>query len=308
MTADRAAGFLGAAGWGGAAARPIAGDASSRRYARLARADGARAVLMDDPEGAEPVRRFAAIAARLSAAGLRPPEVLASAPEAGLMLLEDLGDDLLSARLDRAPGEAGALYRAATDMLLTLRAAPAGGLPPFGPDEMADAAELAWTAWAGRAGPSPWHGALRDALAAHAGGPPVPILRDCHAGNLIVQDGPGAPVLRVIDFQDAMAGPDGYDLISLLQDARRDVPPGVADACLALWRERTGAVAPDARLAAIGAQRALRILGVFARLAASGRPGYLDHAPRVRAQLAAGLAHPALRDLRAAIRLPEAPA
>ena len=299
--------FLGGAGWGGARTAPIAGDASARRYARLRRADGATAVLMEDPEGAEPVRRFAAVAARLAEAGLRPPAILSAAPEGGLMLLEDLGDDLMSARLDRDPGAAPALYGAATDMLLTLRAATPAGLPPFGPAEMADAAELAWTEWAGRHGPSPWRDALRDALALHAGGPPVPILRDCHAGNLFVEDGER---LRVIDFQDAMAGPDGYDLASLLQDARRDVPEAVAAACLARWRDRAGGgeAALGARLAAIGAQRALRILGVFARLARGGRDGYLAHAPRVRAHLAANLAHPRLADLRAAVRLPEAPA
>lgn len=311
MTAPDA--FLAGAGWGGAERRPLAADASARRYARLVRGDGARAVLMDDPGGAEPVRRFAAVAGRLAAAGLHPPAILAMAPEAGLMLLEDLGDGLMSARLERAPDEAPALYGAAAEMLLALRAASPAGLPPFGPAEMTAAADLAWTGWAGGAGPAPWRAALEAALAAHAGGAPVPILRDCHADNLIWQpDRAGAARLRVIDFQDAMAGPDGYDLISLLQDARRDVDSETSKATLTLWRARTGAdeAALDARLAVIGAQRALRILGVFARLARQGRPGYLRHAPGVRALLAANLRHPALAALADAVRphLTEAPA
>lgn len=304
-------GFLARAGWGGAARAPVAGDASARAYSRLTRAGGDTAILMEDPAGAAPVRRFAGVAERLARAGLHPPAILAADPPRGLLLLEDLGDDLLCARLDRAPGEATALYAAATDMLLTLRAAPAGGLPPFEPEEMVEAADLAWTEWAGGDGPAPWRTALAGALSAHAGGPPVPILRDCHAGNLIWQAArQGAARLRVIDFQDAMAGPDGYDLVSLLQDARRDVPAPASAAALDLWRERTGAAegALAVRLAALGAQRALRILGVFARLARGGAPGYLTHAPRVRAQLAANLAHPALRELRAAVDLPEAPA
>ena len=302
--------FLSKEGWSGAALAPIAGDASARSYARMVRPDGARAVLMDDPAGPEPVRRFAAVAGRLEAAGLRPPAILAAAPDAGLMLLEDLGDDLMSARLDRMPEAARGLYLAATDMLLGLRSADPAGLPPFGPEEMADAADLAWTEWAGENGRAPWRGPLREALEAHAGGRPVTILRDCHAGNLICQGQGDATVLRVIDFQDAMAGPDGYDLISLLQDARRDVPRDAASAALARWRAATGdgADALTARLAALGAQRALRILGVFARLARGGKDGYLAHAPRVHAHLAANLAHPSLAALRETVRLPAAPA
>ncbi len=300
------AAFLAGAGWSDAARAPVAGDASARTYARLTRPDGGTAILMEDPAGAEPVRRFAAVAHRLRAAGLRPPEVRAMDPEAGLMLLEDLGDVTLAARLDAAPEEAPALYGAAADLLAALRAAPADGLPPFGPDEMAAAADLAWTDWCGGAGDAPWRGTLRAALAAHAGGPPVPILRDCHAENLMWQGG----VLRVIDFQDAMAGPDGYDLVSLLQDARRDVAAPAEAAALARWRAATGDGDLGARLAAIGAQRALRILGVFGRLARGGRPGYLRHAPRVRAHLTRNLAHPALGPLAAALagRVPEAPA
>ncbi len=298
--------FLARAGWPDAARAPVAGDASARTYARLTAPDGRTAILMEDPGGAEPVRRFAAVARRLRAAGLRPPEVHAMDPEAGLMLLEDLGDVTMAARLDVAPEEAPALYSAGVEMLLALRAAPADGLPPFGPGEMAAAADLAWTDWSAGAGAAPWHVALRAALSAHAGGPPVPILRDCHAENLMWQGG----ALRVIDFQDAMAGPDGYDLISLLQDARRDVPAPAAEAALVRWRTVTGDGDLGARLAAIGAQRALRILGVFGRLARAGRPGYLRHAPRVRAHLAANLAHPALAPLATALegRVPGGPA
>ena len=292
-----------AAGFGEAARETVAGDASARRFARLTRADGATAILMDDPGGSAETARFAAVAERLRAAGLAPPAILAR--EGGAMLVEDLGDGLVSALVDADPSEAMPLYLAATESLLRLRAADPAGLPVFDAAEMARQAELCWTEWAGRDGPSPWHDALGDALGHHAGDTATLILRDCHAGNLI-WDGR----MRVIDFQDAMAGPEAYDLVSLLHDARRDVPEDVRAACTALWLERTGAD-PDAfaaRTAVLSAQRALRILGVFARLARGGKPHYLGYAPRVRRQLDAALAHPALADLRARIDLPERPA
>ena len=300
LDAMRAAG---GAGFADAAREPVAGDASARRFSRLRRADGATAILMQDPGGAAETARFAALADRLSAAGLAPPAILAH--EGGAMVVEDLGDGLVSALADADPAEAMPLYLAATETLLRLRAADPAGLPAFDAAEMARQGELCWTEWAGRSGASPWRDALARALVAHAGDTGTLILRDCHAGNLI-WDGR----MRVIDFQDAMAGPEAYDLVSLLDDARRDVPEDVRDACTALWLERTGAD-PDAfaaRFAVLAAQRALRILGVFARLAKDGKRHYLDHAPRVRGQLAAALSHPALADLRAGVDLPERPA
>ena len=293
-----------AAGFADAAGETVAGDASARRFARLRRADGATAILMEDPGGAAETARFAGIAERLRAAGLAPPAILARA--GGALVVEDLGDGLVSALVDADPSEAMPLYLAATETLLRLRTADPAGLPAFDPAEMTRQAELCWTEWAGGdEGRSPWHDALAAALMDHAGDTGTLILRDCHAGNLI-WDGR----MRVIDFQDALAGPEGYDLVSLLDDARRDVPEEVRAACTALWLERTGAD-PDAfaaRAAILAAQRALRILGVFARLAKGGKPHYLGHAPRVRGQLAAALSHPTLADLRARIDLPERPA
>ena len=295
--------MLAGAGFADAVRTPVAGDASARRFTRLTRADGATAILMEDPGGAHETARFAGVAARLLAAGLAPPAILAR--EGAAILVEDLGDGLVSALVDADPDRAVPLYLAATETLLRLRGADPAGLPAFDAPEMARQADLCWTEWVGRDGAAPWHEALTDALVRHTGDTGTPILRDCHAGNLI-WDGR----MRVIDFQDAMAGPEGYDLVSLLQDARRDVPDDVRAACTALWLQRTGAD-PDAfaaRAAALSAQRALRILGVFARLARGGKPHYLDHAPRVRGQLAPALAHPALSDLRACVDLPEAPA
>jgi hypothetical protein len=145
---------------------------------------------------------------------------------------------------------------------------------------------------------APFVAALTDAQAAHADGPRVMILRDYHAENLLwLPDRSGVARVGVLDFQLAQMGQPGYDLVSLCQDARRDVPEAVETAMMHHVVERTGADAETfARAyAVLGAQRALRILGVFARLAMhAGKPGYLPLIPRVWGQLQRNLAHPAL--------------
>ena len=104
----------------------------------------------------------------------------------------------------------------------------------------------------------------------------------------------------LLDFQLGQMGQPGYDLVSLLQDARRDVAPATVAAMTARFVMATGAVGFDAAFATLGAQRALRILGVFARLAlVAGKPAYLPLLPRVWGQLQANLAHPALHPLAA---------
>jgi hypothetical protein len=130
----------------------------------------------------------------------------------------------------------------------------------------------------------------------------VLILRDYHAGNLIDLPGRAGPArLGLLDFQLAQMGQPAYDLVSLLQDARRDVPQPLAAALAERFRRARGDGAEEfaAGLATLGAQRALRILGVFARLCVEGgKPGYLPMMPRVWGQLQQNLAHPALARLR----------
>ena len=294
----RIAPFLARAGWGGATRAPLAGDASGRRYERLARG-GSTAVLMIAPPGAAAsVRAFAEVGARLSSLGLSPPEPIAAEPEAGLMLLEDLGDALLARVVARRPSREPALYAAAAEVLAVLRAAgPPEGLPLYDADAMAEATALA-APWYARAEDAPWVEPLRAALERHAGPPDALILRDYHAENLVwLPERRGPARLGLLDFQDAMRGPAAYDLASLIRDARRDVSPAAAAAATARFAKAAGTppAALDAALAVLGAQRALRILGVFARLARrDGRPRYLALLPRVWAQLAADLAHPAL--------------
>jgi aminoglycoside/choline kinase family phosphotransferase len=300
--------FLAAAGWGRAERRHLAGDASDRRYERL-RLGAATAVLMDNPPGgADDPAAFVAMAGHLRRLGLSAPTVLAADTGQGFLLLEDLGDDLFARLLLAEPGRESALYAVATDCLLHLQASPApAGLPNLSAADWAAAAGFAldWYAFAGtgtRPDPAEFLGQMTQAMVAWADGPRVLILRDFHAENLLWLPGrEGLARVGLLDFQLGQLGQPGYDLVSLLQDARRDVAPETEAAMIARFAAATDHP-PDtfaAHYATLGAQRALRILGVFTRLCVqAGKPGYLRLLPRVWGQLQQNLQHPALADLR----------
>ncbi len=306
--ADIAA-FLAAAGWGSAERRHLAGDASDRRYERL-RLGAATAVLMDNPPGgADDPAAFAAMARHLSALGLSAPALLAEDLDRGLLLLEDLGDDLYARLLQADPAREAELYAPAVDVLLHLQeATPLDGLPNLTAQDWAEAAGFAldWYAFAAtgtKPDKAPFLDALTAALLAHADGPRVLILRDYHAENLLWLPGrAGLKRVGLLDFQLGQFGQPGYDLVSLLQDARRDVAPETEAAMVARFAAAKGAdpEAFAAHYATLGAQRALRILGIFARLClVAAKPQYLRLIPRVWSQLQRNLAHPELAGLRA---------
>lgn len=301
--------FLTRSGWGSAERRHLAGDASDRRYERL-RLGAATAVLMDNPPGgADDPAAFSAMARHLRGLGLSAPAILAEDLDQGFLLLEDLGDDLFARLVAADPAREEELYAAATDTLLHLQAVPPPpGLPNLSAEDWATAAGFAldWYAFAAtgtRPDPAEFHATLTRALRAHADGPRVLILRDFHAENLLWL--PGRERLArtgLLDFQLGQLGQPGYDLVSLLQDARRDVGPTTETRMVARFAAAKGTdpTAFSAHYATLGAQRALRILGVFARLClVAGKPGYLPLIPRVWGQLQTNLAHPALADLRA---------
>lgn len=298
--------FVTASGWGDALRAPLAGDASARRYWRLSQGE-AKAVLMDAPPGqADDPAAFVRIAGHLRALGLSAPEVLAEDLSHGFLLLEDLGDDLY-ARVTNDPAMEEPLYTAAAEVLAHLQAArPPEGLPDLSAEDWANAATLAldWYAFAAtgsRPEPAPFITELTEALLRHADGPRVLILRDYHAENLLwLPERPGLAKVGLLDFQLAQMGQPAYDLVSLVQDARRDVAPATAAATVRRFADVTGAENLDTAIAVIGAQRGLRILGVFARLGVqAGKPGYLPLIPRVWGQVQANLAHPALARVRA---------
>ena len=296
--------FLHAAGWGGAARRPLAGDASDRRYDRLTMA-GNSAVLMDAPPGkADDPAVFVAVAAYLSGLGLSAPTVFAQDLTSGFLLLEDLGDGLFAREMARDRGLEPRLYAAATEVLVHLQAAPpAANLADLSATDWAEAAGFAlhWYRFAitgDRVNPSNFVTTLAALIDAHANGKRVMILRDYHAENLLwLPVRTGLARVGLLDFQLAQLGQPGYDLVSLLQDARRDVAAGIEAQMCRTMILATGADAAafHSAYAVLGAQRALRILGVFARLClVGGKPQYLALMPRVWGHLQRNFAHPAL--------------
>lgn len=301
--------FIATTDWSNAQVRPLAGDASNRRYMRLHRGDGTTAVLMDaPPEKGEDIRPFVQIALHLQAAGLAPPAVFAKDEEQGFLVLEDLGDGLFARHLESHPQDEITLYRAAVDVLLKLADAPApAGVGPYDAQTMAALAGLAGTWYAGNSDAAQRiEDAAKAALTACPEAAPVLVLRDYHAENLLWRPDRVAPLnVGLLDFQDALMGHPAYDLASLIKDARRDVTPKVQEAAIAHYVAQSGwdRATLDHALAAQSAQRNLRILGVFARLSlAYGKPGYVDLIPRVWAHLLDDLTHPALTDLRAVVQ------
>ncbi|QIZ81035.1 aminoglycoside phosphotransferase family protein [Thalassovita gelatinovora] len=293
--------FIAGSDWAGALRSPLAGDASNRRYERLHR-DGETAVLMDaPPEKGEDIRPFVAIAHYLTDLGLSAPQVWAEDAENGFLILEDLGDGLFARAIPDHPELEAPLYQAATDVLTRLHSAgPPQNLARYSPEVMTDLAALAWTWYKGGNDPSEqvFRASFEPVLEHYAADHSVLIQRDYHAENLLwLPDRDGTARVGLLDFQDAMAGHRAYDLVSLLQDARRDVPPEIETAMIRRYvvDNQLDPVAFQTAYAVLGAQRNLRILGVFARLCLrDGKAHYVDLIPRVWALLLRDLDHPAL--------------
>jgi aminoglycoside/choline kinase family phosphotransferase len=301
--------FLAAHGWSGAEILPLAGDASFRRYFRVRAEGGRSAVLMDAPPAHEDVGPFLAVAGHLLDRGFAPPRPLAIDRDKGLLLLEDFGDDRVGPLLAREPGREQAIYENAVDILVRLVAAPApADLPPYGEEAMRREVGLfvEWYAQAlglkvdeggyFQAWQDTW-GSILDRVAKQ----PVLVLRDYHADNLMVLE--DRDDLGLLDFQDALAGHPAYDLVSLLQDARRDVAPALEEEMIARFVEGAGITDPQgfrADYEILGAQRNSKILGIFTRLwKRDGKAHYLPLQPRVWSYLERNLAHPALAPVRA---------
>lgn len=333
--------FIEANGWGSAGIGPIPGDASARRYLRLID-DTRRALLMDAPrmpdgppirDGlpysriahiAEDVRPFVALARHLRSRGLSAPEILAADLEAGLLLTEDLGDKVFGVEVQRGADQR-ALWHIGVDALVLLHREPpvhdlligdgtTHRVPRFDRAALEIEIELlidwympavtgAPTTSAGRAEFLAAWAPVLDRIEAL---PPQLLLRDYHSPNLLhLPERTGAARAGIIDFQDAMIGPAAYDLVSLLQDARLDVPEAIEAElldhyCRAAATTQVGFDEAQFRwaYAALGAQRNTKILGIFARLARrDGKPRYLAHIPRIWRYLEHDLAHPQLSSL-----------
>lgn len=333
--------FLDESGFADAERRYLQGDASTRAYERLAQ--GARhAVLMNAPRRpdgppmrngmpysaiahlAEDVRPFVAMARALRGLGLSAPEIYAADLAEGLLILEDLGGESVIEGDPPAPIEE--CYAAAIDVLIALHRAPAPEVLPVAPrvdhrlptydrDAFLIEAELLLDWYVPHRGGSvdeearkEFHSLWRAALTRAATGPMHWVLRDFHSPNLLwLDDRTGIGRVGLLDFQDAVIGPPAYDVASLLQDARVDVPETMEFALLGRYAQARQVDDPQFNLAnfvalyaLMAAQRATKILGIFARLdRRDGKPQYLRHLPRVWRYLRRSLAQPTLAPLKA---------
>lgn len=304
--------FLRRHGWHEASRAALAGDASARHYERLIMADR-QALLMLTPEAETPAA-FMAIARLLEDVNLSAPGILAAEPELGLLLVEDFGDDTYAALLDSGAA-ALPLYELATDTLIHVHRnfaakAETDFLPVFDSARFMQQTMLFCESYLPQI-LDPVDQTITDAfrqawttpLVLATSIPQSLLLRDFHAGNLFHL--PERPLVRacgLIDFQDAGIGPVTYDLVSLLQDARRGVAADVTAACLARYRAafpNLDVNSFEASYAVMAAQRHVRVIAIFARLAGQGKPGYMAHLPRLWQLLEQALRHPALAQVAA---------
>ena len=301
--------FLAAHGYAAAERLPLAADASLRTYTRLV--GGPRPALLMDAPPPEDVRPFAALARHFLAAGLSLPEIIAEDAEAGFLLLEDFGDATHAALLD-AGTDPVPLYTEAAEALAALHAAPVPpGLPAWDAAAMARAAAatfLDWW-WPAAFGQAPsdavrqeLDAALHAMLSPFAGATGF-VHRDYFPANLMRLDQRTGPRRTgILDFQDGALGHPAYDLISLVEDARRDVEAATRRAAVAAYLAARPGLDRGSFLgamAACGAQRHLRVAALWVRLERrDGKPGYLKHGPRCWALLARSLSQPACAPLR----------
>jgi len=325
----------------GAARARLAGDASTRAYERVG-TDDARAILMNSPRRpdgppvkdgkpysaiahlAEDVVPFVAMARGLRERGFSAPEIFQADLEHGLLLLEDLGDETVVT--GNPPAPIPERYEAAVDCLVALhrmtlpptlpvREGLDYALPSYDMDALLIEAELLLDWYLPHVGASvsdaareafftAWRAVLAPVIAA----PATWVLRDFHSPNIIwLPERTGIARVGLLDFQDALLGSPAYDLASLLQDARVDVPEELELSLLRQYVQARGGADPDfnsavfaTHYATLAAQRATKILGIFARLNhRDGKPQYLRHIPRIWGYLSRSLPHPALRMINA---------
>lgn len=300
--------FLDGTPWREAAVVPLAGDASARRYWRL-HGGGQTVVLMDASAVPECLAPYVQLSVHLRHLGFSAPQVLAHDESCGCAVVEDFGDDTFAALLQRGHDEER-LYTLAMEVLIALHrradATPAGWRE-YTPQRMLADIEL-YLEWVTPLLSEPAREAFRqrwlEVLPLAHRVPQTLLLRDYHVANLMyLPCRQGVQQAGLIDFQDAYRGPVSYDVMSLLEDARRDVPPALREKMLARFLHAFPQL--DQRrflesLAILAAQRHTRVLAIFARLAArDGKPDYQSrHSPRVRCLLGRALSHPTLGGVR----------
>ena len=305
--------FLAGTDWRKARMTALSGDASFRRYFRLA-GGPSPALLMDAPPPQEDVAPFVRVARHLCDLGFSAPAVHAEDPAHGFLVIEDFGDATFTRRLAEGADE-DALYRLAADTLIALHRHPGAAsvdVPPYDAAALQREADLLidWFLPAVTGAPAPqataeeYRAVWRELYPLADTAPPTLVLRDYHVDNLMeLPSREGTAACGLLDFQDALVGSPAYDLVSLVADARRDIRPALRDAMVERYLAAFPALNRTDFLAAaamLSAQRNCKIIGIFTRLMArDGKPFYLQHIPRVWRLLEADLAHPALAPVRA---------
>ena len=286
----------------------LAGDASFRKYERVF-FNSKQAVLMDAPPEKEDVRPFINIAEYLIECGMSAPKIIAQDIDNGLLLMEDLGDDLFARVLEHSPDKEAELYLSATDVLIELynkRDQIKHNIPEFSKEILLNAVAIL----------PEWYSKLikkdidsqkymqiwQNIIAQLPDIGKVVVLRDFHAENLLwLPNRKTFQKAGLLDFQDAMIGSPAYDMVSFLEDARRDVKLETVNQVIDYYLERTGINRDDFMLAyhILGTQRNCRIIGTFSRLALrDGKEKYLSFMPRVWQHIANDVKHPVLEPLK----------
>ena len=298
---DSARDFLNATAWSNAACEPLTGDASARKYFRL-RKEKQSAVLMDASSVLESVAPFIQISQHLHQLGFSVPAILARSDEKGLLLLEDFGDATFTCLLDNAC-EPEKLYTLATDVLIALHRHPQAtpkDLRVYHPEKMLEdiGLFLEWrTPMISEAGKAEFKTVWREVLPVAHRVPTSLLLRDYHVANLmLLPNRPGVRQAGLLDFQDAYQGPITYDLMSLLEDARRDVPDNLREKMVARYLAQFPALDQEAfetSMAILAALRHTRVLAIFEKLSRhEGKHEYKKlHSPRVERLLQRALRH-----------------
>jgi len=288
--------FLYEAGWGDAQRTALSQDASFRRYWRLS-IKGKRAMLMDAPPPEKPVSLFADIARFLNRNGLSAPDIYSLDDQQGLMLLEDFGDDTFTQILVSEPDAETKLYELAIDVLVKLQQIEPVShpdLPPYDGETLVAEARL-FTEWfypyikqhkATQIQSQQYDQTWQQIIATLPHVAEAVVLRDYHVDNLMRLDGNRCGLL---DFQDALIGSPAYDLVSLLEDARRDISPELQQHCMNRYFSGMGLLENNPErvqlrtwMNVLGAQRHAKVLGIFVRLyQRDGKSHYLQHLPRV---------------------------
>ena len=297
--------FLNKSGWGNATSEHLAGDASNRSYRRFFRNRNETAVLMNAPTSqGEDIRPFVKMTNHILSLDLSAPRILAQDEQNGFLLIEDLGDDLFARLIQDKPEMEQTLYSVAVDVLVQLQQHPSpSGLLNYSPSIMADFITpiFEWYYPSDPDAQTAIKTELEFVLLKSCTLDPVMSLRDFHAENLLwLPNRNGTKRAGLLDYQDAVLAHPSYDLVSLLKDARRDVPAHIQTDMIARFVNSTN-IDPETFYAAYcanGAQRNLRILGIFSRLCiVSGKPDYIDLIPRVWGNLKQDLDHPEMAKL-----------